>query len=100
MLASAVGIDRLLVRDVWRLIGRDDRARKLGLHVSGNTVRNLLKRPAVVDSGHTGRGESVGRIGQRAPSLEVISHAGTVHPYSYRSKPRGRLRRRGTSYMR
>src|SRR6185312_3666909 len=72
MTASPVGIDRLLERNVGRVVARDHRAGAIGVDRGGDEVGDLLLIPAVIDGFALVALEAPGGIRERAATFERL----------------------------
>src|SRR5215469_16142579 len=80
MTASSIRIDRLLERNIRRVVGRDDRARALRLQCGRDAVGRLLHVPPVVDRFELRQVEATRRIGEGSPALQYLfSGDGAAH---------------------
>src|ERR1700722_11396647 len=79
MLASPIRIDRLLERNIRRVVGCYDTAGTIGLHRGGDGVRLLLDVPAVVNLLEALTLEAAGRVGEGTPAQKRFSSHWTAH---------------------
>ncbi len=80
MLAAAIRIDRLIERNVRRVVARDDRARRFRLHDRGERRQFFVETaPAVVDGFAARRLEAPGRIRHRAAPGACARSVGRSH---------------------
>ena len=95
MLASAIGIDRTVERHVWRIVARDDAARRVRRQRRPRRGRNVIGIPSVVHSLDPIGLETARRVGGRAAALacERSGHDAIMNRVPERNKILGGLRR-------
>ena len=102
VLASAIGIDRVVERNVGRLVRLDDAAGEIRLQRRGDRVGWILREPAVTHRFDGPTFKASGGVRERSPSRQprfhfaVPVHRDTVYPYSPgcnigKTKPRSAL---------
>src|ERR1700678_72276 len=79
MFTSPIRVDRLLKRNIRRIVCCYDAAGAIGLHGGGDGVRLLLDVPPVVNLFETVPLEAAGRIGKGAPAQIRFSSHWTAH---------------------